>query len=167
MRITVSLLDPNNWQEYKVIRLEALKENPEAFGSTYEKEVNYSSEEWQARTKDKDILIFIAKDSIAPIGMVGIHRKVQSEGVTAHLWGMFVKKNHRGMGIGKRLLQQAIEVARENKEYSTITLDVNPSQTAAVQLYHLLGFKPSGTRMYRMGDSKDHELLSMKLEDVV
>lgn len=39
----------NDWQEYRGIRLRALLDSPDAFGSTYEAEVVRTDEQWQAR----------------------------------------------------------------------------------------------------------------------
>lgn len=50
-------LDPKDWEKYKKIRLEALQENPEAFGSSYEKEIAFPDETWQERCGNENVCI--------------------------------------------------------------------------------------------------------------
>ncbi|MDP2284085.1 MAG: hypothetical protein Q8L06_08090, partial [Pseudohongiella sp.] len=42
-------LTPSDWQRYKSIRLRSLENSPDAFGSTFERELTLTDEEWQAR----------------------------------------------------------------------------------------------------------------------
>ncbi|MBI2011554.1 hypothetical protein HYS91_02180 [Candidatus Daviesbacteria bacterium] len=48
-KIEIIKLNPNRWEEYKELRLQALKENPEAFGSTYEEAADKPDKEWKSR----------------------------------------------------------------------------------------------------------------------
>ena len=53
-KIQIIKLPPERWNEYKALRLRALQDDPQAFGSSYAKEVTYSDEKWQeGATKDK------------------------------------------------------------------------------------------------------------------
>ncbi len=44
--IEITTLSSENWEEYKNLRLTALKENPEAFGLLYEEAKEYSKDKW-------------------------------------------------------------------------------------------------------------------------
>lgn len=161
MNSTFVILSPLDVELYKSIRLEALKEDPQAFGSSYEKESAFSEEQWKERIENRDNCIIVAKEADTSIGMIGYHLK--DEGKNAHLWGMFVSKKYRGKGIGKQLMQQIVEKAKRVKSVEVVSLDVNPEQTSAVKLYESMGFVKSGTRKYLMGDGIERELFSMKL----
>lgn len=50
-----------------------------------------------------------------------------------------VDKNHRGMGYGKKLMLYAEKLAHENG-FSKITLDVENTNTAAIDLYKRIGY---------------------------
>lgn len=54
---------------------------------------------------------------------------------------MYVKKEFRGAGIGKLLLEGAIELARQ-LGYGIIRLDTDSSMRAAIRLYIKYGFNP-------------------------
>jgi len=47
--LSVRRILPQNLDLFKTVRLHALQDSPSAFGSTYQREVNFSDEEWRAR----------------------------------------------------------------------------------------------------------------------
>ncbi|MFL5833788.1 MAG: GNAT family N-acetyltransferase [Solirubrobacterales bacterium] len=62
-----------------------------------------------------------------------------SEGAEAYLQELYVVPPLRGRGIGRRLLEQAIEIARE-KGADTIDLNTGETDAAARALYESMGF---------------------------
>jgi ribosomal protein S18 acetylase RimI-like enzyme len=62
-----------------------------------------------------------------------------SEGAEAYLQELYVIPSLRGGGIGRRLLEEALEVARE-KGADTIDLNTGETDTAARGLYESMGF---------------------------
>ena len=54
--------------------------------------------------------------------------------------GMAIMFEHRGQGIGKRLLLEMIEFAR-SIGYSALSLSVDPHNKPALQMYEKSGFK--------------------------
>lgn len=59
--------------------------------------------------------------------------------------GVSVKKNYRGIGLGKLLMKKAIEVAKKDPEIKVLTLSVYPVNKIAMNLYKKLGFKVVAT----------------------
>ena len=53
--ITVRAFKPEEWPQYRSVRLRALKESPQAFGSTFEDAVNYPDETWKNRLEDLSV----------------------------------------------------------------------------------------------------------------
>ena len=47
--IEIKQLPPERWQDYQKLRLEALKADPIAFGSSYEEEISRPEEFWRNR----------------------------------------------------------------------------------------------------------------------
>ena len=45
--VRIVSLKPQEWQQYKNLRLRALKEEPQAFSSTYEDNIKHSDKYWQ------------------------------------------------------------------------------------------------------------------------
>lgn len=60
-----------------------------------------------------------------------------------------VDRNHRGRGIGAKLINEAINKAR-NEKVSYIDLTSRPEKIAANDLYQRLGFKKRDTNAYRI-----------------
>ena len=63
----------------------------------------------------------------------------------AHILTLCVRKDFQGQGLGKILLQHLIDVATDHKA-DVLLLEVRPSNTTAVNLYHNFGFNEVGTR---------------------
>lgn len=80
------------------------------------------------------IILCISKELFA--GCVAI-REIDTE--TAELKRMFVKPAFRGTGIGEKMLEKAIEFAR-NSNYKQIRLDTLDYMLPAINLYKKLGF---------------------------
>ena len=49
MAITVRRFAPHEWRVYRELRLRALADSPDAFGSTYEREAARTDAEWEDR----------------------------------------------------------------------------------------------------------------------
>ncbi|MFI5286513.1 MAG: GNAT family N-acetyltransferase [Candidatus Dormibacteria bacterium] len=63
----------------------------------------------------------------------------------AHLRMLGVRPDLRGLGIGRRLVDACIEVARERGK-RRLTLDTSPLMEAAQRMYSTMGFAPTGER---------------------
>ena len=62
---------------------------------------------------------------------------------------MVVDENGRGQGVGKQLIQYAIEFAI-SQGWKKLELTSRPTRITANQLYHKLGFELRETNVYRM-----------------
>lgn len=71
------------------------------------------------------------------VGCAGIRRIDER---TAELKRMYVRDAYRKLGLGRRLLERAIELARE-LGYRAIRLDTMPSMARAIALYRQYGFR--------------------------
>jgi GNAT superfamily N-acetyltransferase len=96
-------------------------------------------------------IILVARDGGAALGMVNILFTVSTalgERV-AILEDMVVSSRTRGVGIGGRLLEQAIKVARENG-CRRITLLTDRTNDSAQRFYGRYGFVPSSMIPFRL-----------------
>ena len=50
--ITVRSITAGDWREYRNIRLRALRDSPDAFGSSYEAEAVRNDDAWKSRIAD-------------------------------------------------------------------------------------------------------------------
>ncbi len=141
MEIKIKKLNKNRWKDYRDLRLEALKKEPTAFGSSYDEEKNLSGEEWKKRIKN--VLFALSKDKL--IGMIVYIRenKIKTKH-TANIFGVYVAREYRGYWVGKKLIDSVLVRTRKSKGVLKIKLTVNPKQKAALKLYQNCGFKIVG-----------------------
>lgn len=63
----------------------------------------------------------------------------------AHILNLCVAPEHQGEGHGRRILNRMIDLARWHRS-ERVFLEVRPSNTAAIALYHRAGFCEIGQR---------------------
>lgn len=159
--ITISQISEDKWQDYKAIRLEALKNEPAAFGSSYEEENKFTEELWKQRSSSA----LVAYSAGMPIGLLVyiIGNRVKTRHV-ATIYSVYVNKDFRGKGIGKKLVQKALGNIKKNPEVIKVDLGVVPDQVSAVKLYEKFGFKAIGQlskEMYFNNRYYDHLLMEL------
>lgn len=71
-------------------------------------------------------------------------------GRTAHVEAVVVRKEYRGLGFGKILMEHVIDYARQELRNVTIHLTSNPNRVAANELYKSIGFQKVETNVYMM-----------------
>jgi hypothetical protein len=72
--LSVQRITPDNMDLFKAVRLRALQDAPSAFGSTYEREANFTDKDWRARIErwNGEIGVgFLAIDRDVPCGIAG------------------------------------------------------------------------------------------------
>ncbi|MDF9620238.1 GNAT family N-acetyltransferase [Pseudomonas entomophila] len=135
-----------DWPIYRDLRLKALLDTPDAFGSTYASESLRSDQAWQARvesalTSGRDRLLIALLDRV-PCGLVWC-RLSATEPVTADLYQMWVAPEARGQGAGRALLRVALDWSRDHQVHE-VRLGVTVADSPAMGLYRANGFYPSG-----------------------
>jgi ribosomal protein S18 acetylase RimI-like enzyme len=141
VEIELRQLLPTDAASYRAIRLEALRDTPDAFSSTYEAEKDRPLDAFAARLRDSHVVG--AFDGARLVGIAGFY--VQPGPKQAHkgmLWGMYVRPTHRGCGLGRRLVEAIIEHARQSVEL--LQLFVVSDNRTARELYRKLGFVEYG-----------------------
>jgi GNAT superfamily N-acetyltransferase len=167
----IRFLNSQDVTAYRDLRLQALKEAPTAFVSSYEQEVQLSLSDFAARLRpnnDPASGIFGAfSDRNHLIGMLGFSRETRLKRVhIGTLWSMYVLPEFRGQGVGVRLLDGAIAHARQLDGLRQLTLSFTAGNVAAGALYRLRGFEPFGLAREAMcinGNYFDEEYLVLRL----
>jgi ribosomal protein S18 acetylase RimI-like enzyme len=149
-------LHPDDWARYRALRLEALRTEPQAFGSAYADQVHHPESFWrwrlaQAAENQADWLLFAQEDGQL-IGMINGH--VGAEPGIVDIFAMYVTPARRGRGVAGALLQAVLHIARQQEGLRTARLHVNAGQTAALRLYQRAGFVITRTETERMGDGQ-------------
>jgi ribosomal protein S18 acetylase RimI-like enzyme len=140
--IHVRKLVPSDAEAFQAVRLQALREDPIAFASSYEEERDLplaTIAERLVATDDRAIVG--AFDGPLLVGLAAWHReemrKLHHKGF---VWGVFVKESHRGHGLARRLLEAVIALARRADGILLLNLTAYADNQRAIALYESLGF---------------------------
>jgi ribosomal protein S18 acetylase RimI-like enzyme len=149
----------------QALRLHGLRIAPEAFGSSYEEEVDRSIEEVRRRLEAWPNAVFGAFIEGKLVGVAGFAvNTALKERHKGSLWGVFVDPEWRGHDLGKRLTQAVIDHARLHVD--TLNAIVTAANVSARTLYLGLGFTVYGFEKDSLrvdGQSYDDELLRLDL----
>ncbi|KON89825.1 acetyltransferase [Sporosarcina globispora] len=150
---------------YKVIRLEGLKKNPEAFGSSYEEEAGRPPEVYGERFKADNSFHFGAFENGKLIGVVSL---VRETGIKikhrSNIYAMYVTESARQNGVGKSLVSRAVEKARSWDGVEQIHLAVMSENKPAKKLYASIGFEIYGKERHALKIDKkyyDEDLMAL------
>jgi RimJ/RimL family protein N-acetyltransferase len=139
--IHIRRLTPADAALYRSIRLAGLKQNPEAFGSTFAAEFTKPLAWFFERLKSSEV--FGAFRGTAIVGVAGFAtREGEKEAHKGLLWGMYVRPEARGSGVARRLVEAIIAFARPRVEVIQLSVVVGNDQ--ARRLYARLGFVEYG-----------------------
>jgi ribosomal protein S18 acetylase RimI-like enzyme len=163
--VQIVKLQPSQWEAYKNLRLRALQEEPQAFGSSYAENVSKPDNYWVERLTDveegKNWLVF-AKENNNLIGMMGGFRKDDDPEDVVNVIAVYVAKEARGKGVSKKLMQALLEDFEKDPSINKVKLSVNKEQIPAVKLYESFGFKVVGEENIRLGDGNLYDELVME-----
>ena len=137
---------PQEWRQYRDVRLRALQDAPNAFGSTFAIERDKPDDYWMARlesaAQSSEQLPLAAEQDGRLVGLVwGVVDPQNPEAI--HVIQMWVDPGARGKGCGFKLLDAVIRWAKERKARS-VHLRVTTGDTSATRLYLRAGFRSTG-----------------------
>ena len=146
--IEIRRLLPADAALYRDIRLEALRLSPESFGSAYETE-NVHPVGWFAERLAHGAAIIGAFRDGELAGIVGFIAaqgpKQQHKGM---LVGMYVRQQARCAGVGRLLVESALELAVQSVEL--VQLAVVKGNEPACRLYRRAGFVEYGLERHAL-----------------
>ena len=130
-----------DWQALREIRLQALRDAPDAFASTYAREAAFREDEWYRRaTRDGSFIAFLSETTPAALG--GGYLAAPQ---VVELIGMFVRPQARGRGVGEAVIDAVVSWARAQGA-STVHLWVTETNKHARMLYERCGFTVTAER---------------------
>ncbi len=146
---TVRLLDVEDWRLYRSLRLTALTDAPEAFGSTLDRERAFTEQVWRQRLAARNT--FVAEAGGRACGLVAV---IPAGPGAAELVGMWVGPDARGSGAGD-LLVSAVLAWADERGLSEVRLWVAEGNHRAERLYARNGFRRTGaTQAIRAGEDR-------------
>jgi ribosomal protein S18 acetylase RimI-like enzyme len=124
------------------LRLQALTDSPAAFGSTYERELARTTEDWRRWMAPGVTFILLAKGEAG--GLVAGVRDSQ-DAARVHLMAMWVHPEVRGSGAAEMLIAAVKDWAAEVGA-ACVQLNVVENNLRAANCYERNGFRVTGRK---------------------
>ncbi|MDN4070343.1 GNAT family N-acetyltransferase [Paenibacillus vini] len=134
---------------------------PEEYDMTVEME-----REWIEETLNKEnSLILIAEEHGKVVGFLDFHSGNKLRISHTGYFGMSVRSDYQGGGIGKALLQALIDWAEKHRQIEKITLEVFANNSKAIELYRKMGFVQESQmrKQIKLQDGKYVDVIGMGL----
>jgi len=162
MKYTVRRLQEGEAGLYRSVRLESLRESPEAFATTYESALQRDDGSWRAQAEasasgmDRATFVVLAD---RPIGLGAIYRDPDrpKEGELIQVW---VSPEGRGGEVAADLMNALMRWAASN-DFETIRAEVTPNNPRALRFYEKHGFIKTEPRS---SSNDSNELLTRRIE---
>ena len=148
-----------DWRELRELRLEALLDTPEAFGSTYAESVRRTRRQWKMMARDFNY--YVAHDESTFLGMASGGHHDDFPG-TAWLYGMYVTPEARGTRVASDLVSAVASWAR-GLDYDALYLHVSADVARARHFYQRVGFVETGEQ-HVMSRDPALTLVTMRLD---
>lgn len=136
-------LDPDEWHRLRLARLSALKDSPDAFLATYEREESYSQERWEAEFRRGDWLIGELGGRL--VCMVGVTHESDPASEERHLEYVWVAPEYRRSRVACNMLTDVLDELKKSG-IRTVTLWVLDGNDVALWLYRRLHFLTTDRR---------------------
>lgn len=130
-------IGPDDWREFRTVRLAALSDAPSAFGSRHADWVEASERRWRARLTDVAFTV-IACSNGEPVGVAS---GAQS-GQWVELISVWVAPGQRGVGLAGRLIEEVLTWATARGQRTRLM--VRDDNTVAIRAYTRAGFIDHG-----------------------
>ena len=127
-------------ERLRAIRLRALRDTPDAFGTTLDEAAARPPENWDHQLAQ--LATFVAAANGCDVGLVrgAPHDNFADAGYLVSMW---VAPEVRRRGIGSALIDAVIHWAK-TQGLNRLLLDVGDRNTSAIALYTRMGFVPNG-----------------------
>jgi ribosomal protein S18 acetylase RimI-like enzyme len=126
-------------EAFWAVRLRALKEDPEAFGASYEESVVTPIADVVKRLQSGASVFVLGAFDPQLLGIVGFYQEQgEKRKHVGFIWGLYVIPEARGTKVGKTLMQEAIKRATEIQSIEQINLTV--TNLSVKKMYAALGF---------------------------
>jgi ribosomal protein S18 acetylase RimI-like enzyme len=147
--VTVRPLGEEDWQEFRAIRLAALRDSPDAFAASAEDEEAFDEDFWRLRLRRSTRLVAVQTgedgSTRRPVGVVSLGQGKDEEGRVAEIFGLWVAPDARGTGVATKLVEASAERARRDGR-THVSYWVGTDNGRAVAFASGIGFRPTDFR---------------------
>ena len=145
MALELRRVSVDDWHLLRDVRLRALTDSPDAFGSTLAQASALSDRDWQARAGGGGLILVAIEDGVG-VAMGGTFAPADRS--TVFVWGMWTDPAARGRTIGGQVLDTLLawcwDVDRPGLACDEVRLHVTEGNDGARRLYTSRGFEPTG-----------------------
>lgn len=162
----VRAIRPDELEAWWELRLQGLREHPDAFGADYDASAERGPGHLEASTREGGIdRIFGAITAEGRIdSQAGVYHEGGKRRHIAVIWGVHTHPDWRGKGLSKALIRLAIEHCRSFPEIRQVHISVNAENAAALAVYTGAGFIPWGREPRAlMTESGFHDEIHMEM----
>jgi RimJ/RimL family protein N-acetyltransferase len=137
----IRMLVPDEWRILHNVRLCALRESPENFLSTYEREEEFDEIRWREEFRRGDWYVGMADGQPLdePVSLVGITREPDTPAHQCFLEYLWVTPEFRRHRIASDMINFVLDRLKKS-EIQTVFLWILDGNEGAKQLYKRLGF---------------------------
>jgi ribosomal protein S18 acetylase RimI-like enzyme len=164
---TIRALTLADLPAFRVLRLDALRLHPRAYGSSYEEEVAYTLDDFAARWPVAPGVMLGGFVGARLVGFAGL--QVQPRVKQRHkgfIYTVYVEAGFRGLGLAAGLVEAAIAAARQ-AGLRFVWLTVAVGNDGARRIYQRLGFRTFGIEPRGLlvdGAFVDEEMMMLDLD---
>lgn len=141
------LLTAGDAEVFWHLRLEALRNDPASFADSAEEHLKTTAEtarDLLSKSDPASNFVVGVFEHGQMIGTAGFFRRQNNkERHKGHIWGVYVRTESRGKGVGSALMKEIVRRARAIEGVEQITL-VASANLPAQRLYKALGFESYG-----------------------
>jgi ribosomal protein S18 acetylase RimI-like enzyme len=135
------MLGSDEWDTLRIVRLAALRDSPDNFLSTYDREKYYGEDKWKAEFKRGNWAVGTLDNK--DVSLIGITREIHMPSHECNLEYIWVARAFRQQGVGADMMNAVLGDLRESG-VRTAFLAVLDGNTVAMRLYERIGFARTG-----------------------
>ncbi|QWU15238.1 Ribosomal protein S18 acetylase RimI [Paenibacillus sophorae] len=136
---------------------------PENMKSYLERAFNLEKLEQELSNASSSFFFIYSNEELAGYLKVNVNEAHSDNiaGEALEIERIYINRKFQGQGLGKRLIQKGIEIAKEQNK-KQVWLGVWEKNEGAIQFYHGMGFVESGAHSFYMGDEKQTDFIMVK-----
>ncbi|KAL7915539.1 acyl-CoA N-acyltransferase [Trichoderma velutinum] len=159
-------LSANDWEAWRAVRLTALANAPEAFGSGLNDWANAPESRWRSRLSIRNAIDLVSYEVNVTGGerAVGMATGVPMGNGCAEIISMWVDPSFRGRGIASSLIGKIASWAVKSG-FSELRLAVRPDNATALLVYQHNGFIVSDEPGDEIPDGRREIIMARNLEN--
>jgi RimJ/RimL family protein N-acetyltransferase len=138
----IRAIKPDEVHQWWELRLQGLRDHPDAFGADYVASVERGPGHLEVSTRNDEInrIFGVVTEEGRIVSQAGVYRDGGKRRHIAHVWGVHTHFEWRGRGFSKALIRLAIDHCRTFPQIRQVHISVNATNAAALAVYEGAGF---------------------------